>query len=190
MSGETVIGETTMSAEKTGGDIEVRLRDLSQLFTGPDPSPFREGTLTAEAEEYFLLKAKELPKNQPVRIVIHLPADEAARLSPPEIAAAMTQHFASSANAESRKIRELFRTGRGAGLIGFATLATCLLLAWHVTENLPARPITRIVQESFVILGWVSIWKPLEMFLYEWLPPDRRRRLFLRLAAAEIVVRR
>ena len=102
----------------------------------------------------------------------------------------MTQHFASSANAKSRKIRELFRTGRGAGLIGFATLATCLFLAWHVTENLPARPITRILQESFVILGWVSIWKPLEMFLYEWLPPDRRRRLFRRLAAAEVVIRR
>ena len=107
-----------------------------------------------------------------------------------DIAIAMTGHFVSSASAESKKIRELFRAGRGAGLIGFATLATCLLLAWHVTENLPARPITRIVQESFVILGWVSIWKPLEMFLYEWLPPDRRRRLFLRLAAAEVVVRR
>ena len=40
MSGESVIGETAMRAEKTGGDIEVRLRDLSQLFTGPDPSPF------------------------------------------------------------------------------------------------------------------------------------------------------
>ena len=91
MSGETVIGETAMRAEKTGGDIEVRLRGLSQLFTDPDPSPFREGNLTTEAEEYFLLKAKELPKNQPVRIVIHLPADEAARRSPPDIAAAMTQ---------------------------------------------------------------------------------------------------
>jgi hypothetical protein len=179
-----------MRAEKTGGDIEVRLCRLSQLFTDFDPSPFREGNLTTEAEEYFLRRAKELPKNQPVRIVIHLPADEAARLSPPDIAAAMTHHFASSANAESRKIRELFRTGRGAGLIGFATLATCLFLAWHVTENLPARPITRILQESFVILGWVSIWKPLEMFLYEWLPPNRRRRLFHRLAAAEVVIRR
>ena len=190
MSGESVIGETAMRAEKTGGDIEIRLRDLSHLFIGPDPSPFREGNLTPEAEEYFLQKTKDLPKNQPVRIVIHLPADEAARHSPPDIAAAMTHHFASSANAESRKLRELFRTGRGAGLIGFATLATCLFLAWHVTENLPARPITRILQESFVILGWVSIWKPLEIFLYEWLPPDRRRRLFRRLAAAEVVIRR
>ena len=190
MSGETVIGETAVRAEKTGGDIEIRLRDLSQLFTDLDPSPFREGSLTTEAVEYLLLKAKELPEKQPVRIVIHLPAAEATERSAAGIAAAMTSHFASRANAESKKMSELFRAGRRAGLIGFATLATCLLLAWHVTENLPARPITRIVQESFVILGWVSIWKPLEMFLYEWLPPDRRRRLFLRLAAAEIVVRR
>jgi hypothetical protein len=179
-----------MRAENSGGDIEIRLRDLSQLFTDLDPSPFREGSLTTEADKYLLLKTKELPENQPVRIVIHLPAAEAMERSAANIAAAMTSHFASCANAESKKISELFRAGRRAGLIGFVTLATCLLLAWHVTENLPARPITRIVQESFVILGWVSIWKPLEMFLYEWLPPDRRRRLLLRLAAAEIVVRR
>ncbi|UEM24639.1 hypothetical protein JL100_031015 (plasmid) [Skermanella mucosa] len=182
-----------LPTERTGGDIDIRLGRLSQLFTDVDPSPFREGTLTAEADEYLLLKAKELPANQRLRIVIHLPAAEAAGesgRSASDIAAAMTGHFAASANVESKRIRELFRAGRRAGLIGFATLATCLLLAWHVTENLPARPITRIVQESFVILGWVSIWKPLEMFLYEWLPPDRRRRLFQRLAAAEVVVRR
>jgi hypothetical protein len=190
MSGETVIGETAMPTERTGGDIEVRLSELSQLFCSLEPSPFRAGTVATEAEEYFLQKAKELPKNQPVRIVIHLPANEATQRSPSDIAAAITSHFASRATDESKRIRELFRTGRGAGLIGFATLSTCLFLAWHVTENLPARPITRILQESFVILGWVSIWKPLEMFLYEWLPPDRRRRLFRRLAAAEVVIRR
>jgi hypothetical protein len=190
MSGETAIGERAMQAEKAGGDIEIRLRNLSQILTDLDPSPFREGSLTTEAVEYLLLKAKELPEKQPVRIIIHLPAAEAAERSAANIAATMTSHFDWCAKVESKKISEVFRAGRRAGLIGFATLATCLLLAWHVTENLPARPITRIVQESFVILGWVSIWKPLEMFLYEWMPPDRRRRLFLRLAAAEVVVRR
>lgn len=187
-------GETVIRAEKTPGDIEIRLRALSQLFTDLNPSPFHTGTLTAEADEYFLLKAKELPAGQPIRIVIHLPAAEAEGAAterpPSDIAAALTGHFASSAKAESKKIKELFRAGRRAALIGFATLATCLFLAWQVTENFPARPSTRIVQESFVILGWVSVWKPLEMFLYEWLPPHRRQRLFERLAAAEVVVRR
>ena len=188
------MNRAAMPAERTGGDIDIRLGRLSQLFADLDPSPFRAGRLTEEADEYLLQRTKELPANQPVRIVIHLPAAEATEEvptpSPPDIADALTDHFASSAKAESKRIRELFRAGRRAALIGFATLATCLFLAWQVTENFPARPSTRIVQESFVILGWVSIWKPLEMFLYEWLPPDRRRRLFQRLAAAEVVVRR
>lgn len=178
-----------MRTEKRGGDIEIRLGAFSQFFT-LEPSPFREGRLTEEAEEYLLQRVKDLPKNEPIRLVIHLPVDEAARHSPSDIAAAVTGHFTTCAAAESKSIRELFRTGRRAALIGFATLSVCLFLAWHITNTLPARPITRILQESFVILGWVSMWKPIEMFLYDWLPPGRRRRLFRRLAAAEVIVRR
>ncbi|MFL7902826.1 hypothetical protein ACJ41P_16950 [Azospirillum argentinense] len=49
---------------------------------------------------------------------------------------------------------------------------------------------TRILQESFVILGWDSVWRSIETFLYELLPPDKRRRehLLHRLSSADVVV--
>ena len=172
-----------------GGDIEIRLRAVAQLFDTRDPSPFREDSLAPEAEDYLLQRVKELPKDAPVRIVIHLPAAEAAEHSASEIAAVVTGHFAARARTESKTISELFRIGRRAALIGFATLSICLFLAWHITNTFSARPLTRIVQESFVILGWVSMWKPIEIFLYDWLPPSRRRRALKRLAAATIAVR-
>ena len=83
---------------------------------------------------------------------------------------------------ESEDLRELFRYGRKALLIGFVTLSVCLFLAWYVSYNLPTRPVTRLMQESFVILGWVSMWRPIEIFLYDWLPLARRRKLFQRLS--------
>lgn len=171
--------------------IDIRLRHLSQLVNSLDPSPFREGDLTVAAEEYIVRKAKEQPEDRPVRIVIHLPADEGPHPPPSEIAAAVAGHFATCAAAEAKSFREAIRTWRHAALIGFAVLSVCLFLAWHIANTLPPRPLTRILQESFVILGWVSIWKPIETFLYELLPPDRRnrRRLLLRLSTAEVVVR-
>jgi hypothetical protein len=86
-------------------------------------------------------------------------------------------------------MRELFRNGFKALLIGLLMLSICLLLAWYFTYQLPKRPINRLILESFVILGWVSMWKPIEIFLYEWLPYARRRKLFRRLSDASVTVR-
>ncbi|MCW2242726.1 hypothetical protein [Azospirillum canadense] len=174
-----------------GGGIDVRLCDLSQLFRSLDPSPFRAGTLTADADAYFLNRVKEQPDGQPVRIILRLPAGTLARHPSFDIASALTGHFSACAAAEKKRLRESVQTWRQAALIGFATLSVCLFLAWQISHNLTARPMTRILQESFVILGWVSVWKPIETFLYELLPSrqHRRRNALLRLAAAEVVVR-
>jgi hypothetical protein len=179
-----------MRTETAGvGAIEIRLRELGQLFNTFDPEPFHEGILAPEAEEFLLQRVKDLPKNQPVRVVLHLPAAEAAQRSPSDIAAALASHFADRAAAESKEIRELFRNGRRVAAIAFAIWSLCLFLAWHITNIFPARPLTHIVQQSFVFLGWVSMWKPFEIFLYDWLSPSRRQRLLERLAAAEVIVR-
>lgn len=179
-----------MQVEKTSDVIDVKLSHLSQLFESVDPSPFREGCLTAGAEEYFLRRVKAQPRNRPVRIVIRLPAKEMMRSPSFDVAAALTGHFAASAAGESKRIHESIRTWRQAALIGFVVLSICLFLAWQISNNLPARPMTRILQESFVILGWVSVWKPIETFLYELLPPEKRCRqhLLLRLSSAEVIV--
>ena len=43
-----------------------------------------------------------------------------------------------------------------------------------------------LVEQSFLILGWVANWRPLEIFLYDWWPIARRRDLYRRLSAAAI----
>ena len=47
-------------------------------------------------------------------------------------------------------------------------------------------PFRRLVEESFLILGWVANWRPLEIFLYDWLPLARRRDLYYRLSTATV----
>jgi hypothetical protein len=45
------------------------------------------------------------------------------------------------------------------------------------------------VQESLIIVGWVANWRPIEIYLYDWWPIRRRRRLLARIAAAPVIVR-
>jgi hypothetical protein len=40
------------------------------------------------------------------------------------------------------------------------------LLGWLLAQEINEGPVSRIVSESFLIFGWVAIWKPSEIFLY------------------------
>ena len=40
-----------------------------------------------------------------------------------------------------------------------------------------------------MIIGWVALWRPVEIFLYEWWPLRRHRRQMDRLAAMTVELR-
>jgi hypothetical protein len=166
------------------GPIEIRLSNPAQLFHTLDPTPFREGDLAKEAEDYIVAWARELPPEAPIRIVIHLPPGPA-----PNPQATIRGFFADRADAKTRALRELFRDGSRALLIVLVVVSACLVLAWRIGRDDRERVLWSIASESLVIFGWVSMWRPAEMILYDWLPITRRRRLFRRLAEAEVEVR-
>jgi hypothetical protein len=38
--------------------------------------------------------------------------------------------------------------------------------------------VPEIAEEGLLIVGWVAMWRPLEIFLYDWRPIWRRCRLY------------
>jgi hypothetical protein len=177
-----------MPLQANSGVIELRLRDSAQLFNTLDPFPFRERDLSADAERFIVEWAQELPKDAPIEIIIDLQSRDAADPTASDLPVAITAWFGSRARAETHALRELFRDGRLALLIGFVVLSLCLLVSWFLSQRLEG-PFARVLQESFIIVGWVVIWRPAEMFLYDWLPLIRRRKLYHRLANAMVTVR-
>jgi hypothetical protein len=73
--------------------------------------------------------------------------------------------------------------------MGLVVFIACLAVAWRLYATLADYAFARIVRESFVILGWVAMWKPIELLVHERLPIARRRRLYRSLAEAEVMVR-
>ncbi len=177
-----------MTLNQSEATIELRLANGAQLFNTLDPFPFSEGDISADAERYIVEWAQDLPKDAPLAITIHLPASESSDPPGPDLASALTDWFAAKARSEGHALREHFRDGRRAFVIGFAGLALCLAISFTLTKAFDG-PFARIVQESLVIIGWVVIWRPAEMFLYDWLPLLRRQRLYRRLATARVTVR-
>ena len=85
-------------------------------------------------------------------------------------------------------MKELFRVGGLSLGIGASVLIASMIDAQQI-HYLLQPPLSRIVEESLVILGWVANWRTLEILLYEWWPLLRRRNLYRRLATAKVEVR-
>jgi len=166
--------------------IEIRVNEIAQLFHTLDPFPFREKDLADEAEDYIVGWAREMPGNRPIRIVVHIPDTEPQEKASSDLVEAFSRYFAGRAVVVQRDLNELFRVGRRSLAIGVTLLATCLLLAHFAAGYLIEPTIRRLTEESFLILGWVANWRPLEIFLYDWWPLARRRDLYHRLSVATV----
>lgn len=169
--------------------IELRVDNIAQLFHTLDPFPFRERDLDREAEEYIVSWARELPREQPIKIIVYLPTEEAHGSTASELGQSFQRYFNYRAGVRQRELKELLRVGRLSLSIGVPILVACLILAHLASALWVDATYRRLVEESFLILGWVANWRPLEIFLYDWWPIARRRDLYRRLAKADVIAR-
>jgi len=169
--------------------IELRVEDISQLFDTLDPFPFRERDLDRDAEAYIVGWARELPRRQPITIIIHMPTPEAEKRQAAVLSVAFSSYFQNRADAAQQELKELYRIGRRSLGIGIIVLAICLLVGQFISGRMGSGYPARFLEESLIILGWVANWKPIEIMLYDWLPIRRRIDLYRRLSKAEVTLR-
>jgi hypothetical protein len=137
-------------------------------------------------EEYVVAWARELPARAPIRILVHLPASEARKDEARHVAEAISNYFAYQAGRVALDLKQLFRVGRTSLAIGVCVLAACSV-AGRLAESLFGDAyLGAFFGEGLVILGWVANWRPIQIFLYDWWPLARRRRLLRRLAGASV----
>ena len=170
------------------GVIEIRVGELRQLFNAIDPSPFREKDLDPAAEEFIVSWAKEIPRNVPISLVVHLDGNGAAADDEATLHEAVREFFRLRVVATRRRLRELFRVGRTSLLIGVTFLAATILLGEAIEGALEGRRIGGILSESILIGGWVAMWRPLEVFLYDWWPIRAEGKLYARLSEMPVRV--
>jgi hypothetical protein len=166
--------------------IEVHVSELKQLFNSIDPSPFRNRDLDPKAEEFIVSWAKDFGREVQLALVVSL--DRSAGL-PDEVAVlrdAVHEFFRQRALGQRRRLRELLRVGRTSLVIGLVVLASAVAIGDFFTRLMKGGDLGAILRETLVIGGWVSMWRPLEIFLYDWWPIRNEARLSDRLASMPV----
>ncbi|WP_426148751.1 hypothetical protein [Polaromonas sp. DSR2-3-2] len=166
--------------------IEVHVELIDQLFNSIDPSPFHARDMDPGADAYIVDSSKGLAKDVPLALIIHLdqpPTDE-AKLG--QVARAIQTHFAAQAATTRLQLRELFGRGRISLLIGLSVLSLSIGLGEVSNTWLSGASMAQILHQSVLIGGWVAMWRPMEIFLYDWWPIAARIRLLDRLATMQV----
>lgn len=169
------------------GAIELHIREVSQLFDSFDPCPIHEKDLDSKAEAYIVASVREL-RRPPGRMIFHIdqPGDDVkdARL----LAEAIQKHFLHKAQLANSELRALMRRGWISLAIGLVFLFAMLALKEIFELRTRDGALIAVLREGLMIVGWVAMWRPLEIFLYDWWPIAGQRRSFLALSQIPISV--
>ncbi len=164
--------------------VEIRLHELRQLFNHLDPAPFREKDLDPEAESYIDGAIREIGPRRPKKLLIHLPASLVDSSDARTLPDAVRNYFLYRARQIRRELQRLLARGLVSLVIGLAFLFACLTLR----RSLLSTPGHGMVAEGLLIIGWVALWRPVEIFLYDWWPIRRRQRHFEAIARMPVEV--
>lgn len=169
--------------------IELRLETLEQLFDPFDPFPIPTRDLARGAEDFIVGWAQEMPARAALHIRINLPRNAITLEDGRHVRAAIAAHFLYRGRRTRSDMHELLTIAQLSLGIGLCVLAVCTGLRQLVQSLVGSRAVAGFLSDGLVIVGWVANWRPIEILLYEWWPLSRRRRLFARLAAADVEFR-
>lgn len=163
--------------------IQVRVPSVEHIFNPMDPTPLEERTLNSEVADWIEEWAEDLDRDQPLTIELHV-ADGRLLGREAAITAGLHNHFEYREWQLDRQLSKLWREGRISLVIGVLALVGFTAASRAIGSSKDA--FVEILHNGLSVLGWVSMWKPLSIFLYDWWPIRRERRACQRLAEAVV----
>ncbi|MEI8296063.1 MAG: hypothetical protein WCG04_06040 [Alphaproteobacteria bacterium] len=165
--------------------VEVRVKNPFQLFDSRDPAPFRDRDLDEDFVEYIVATMREFSHKTPVKILIHIQGKESKDLPHDEIRAAIQSYWAYQIELFERDLKSFFKRAQLFMVIGILVLILCVTVAQSIAVPTPAG-FWGVLREGIVIFGWVSVWKPIELLLFDWYPLFEKVRLYRKLLKTEV----
>ena len=103
--------------------------------------------------------------------------------------AAIHNYFLYRAEITSKELRFTLQQGRISLITGLVFLVLCIAAQQIIASMGKSGLLWSIIEEGFLISGWVAMWRPIDVFLYQWWPIRRRRRIYEKLAKLPVVLR-
>lgn len=169
--------------------LKLVLDDPNELFVGPTPgtrhvdSAGSVDDVGATLGQSGIERLMQMDSMQATDLVIRL---RRATQPSPDLIAQLRAWCECRLCANERIIRTTQRRGRRAMVFALSALAVALAVAWLVQSEAlfgPPGAMRNLLGEALVIAGWVAMWRPVEMLLFDNVPPMRDNAHLRRLLA-------
>lgn len=155
--------------------IEVHVAQGHQLFDAIDPSPLGQRDLDTRVETFILESAREAHRDRGLALMVHL--DDPAPRDLGGLGEAIRGFFGLRARSARYRLRLLLKRGRWSLAVGLFFMLASITAGRMVESALAFDPLGVVLRESLLIGGWVALWRPLELFFYDWWPIRAEARL-------------
>lgn len=166
--------------------IEVRVKNAQQLFDARDPAPFRERDLDDDFVDYIVAAIRELSGSK-LRIVIYIEDSDLKELTLDSIKEAIEADIEYRIDLLNAELNTYFKRVPIVFITSLIALFVCLGISQSI-DTTTTHNLNSVVKEGLVIFGWVSVWKPIELLLFDWYPIFEKRRIFLKFKKSEIKI--
>jgi hypothetical protein len=167
------------------GEINLQLQNINELLRLP-VSFYIKSTLQTDAEEFIVEEAEALPPKAAINIKVHLALSEVKHKD--DISSAIRRHFCYRREQSQKEYKRIFKFGWRILFIALGLLAVIFSITEIAFYYMPDNKPVRFIHESFIILSWVALWRPLELLLYEWYPLKTDINLYTRLEHSNVQV--
>ena len=167
-------------------EIKLYLNSIEELFRKNNVSFFHSLKLNEGAEEFIIENALASPRKTSIILKIHIPLNEISRSE--EVKIAIRQHFTFCKQKSEKQLTRTLQLGWRSLLIAIIFLSLMFLLTKVVNRFLPEGGVAMTIEELLIILGWVALWRPADLLLYEWYPHKRNIKLFRRLEQSKVQI--
>lgn len=166
--------------------IQLKLIHLSALYDHKDPSPPRLKDLDSSVASYIFESFQEIEKKDSAQIQIIFQKSPNQEEKFELAREAIHQYFSFEAASLDKRIRHIFREGRKALFIGLFFLGFATIMMHSFSFKI-SEPLQAFFKEGVTLTGWVAMWRPINVFLYEWWPVSDKKKLCQKLSTIPIV---
>jgi hypothetical protein len=168
--------------------VEVAIGQVQQLFNARDPAPFRDRDLDDDFARYVLSSVQEFAVKTPMKMRIVIRDESRDTVDPTVVREAIRAQFFYEARLSHQLLRKRLRVGRLFLVVGLMTLMACLSLSALLESMTVASRLRSIASEGLIIIGWVAMWRPVEVILYDWWPLREQRLYFEKIAQMDVEI--
>jgi hypothetical protein len=166
--------------------LVLKFNDADQLLIDRNSLFYGKRMLNPDAEEFIIEEASMASLNGHIHLKLHFRRNEPGRMD--EIADAIHRHFGYRRKKSEKQLKKVLHLGWRSLLTSIVFFALLVALTFVLIRLLPEGRLSGTFQELLIILGWVVLWRPADLLLFDWRPIKRDASLFRKLELCKVEI--